>query len=127
MFTFMRRVRQREEGAAIVEFALVAPLLVLLLFGIIQFGRVFNAKVTYTHAAREAVRVVAVTGDATAAETAASNASQDLNPATLTVVIDDCSDGEATANVSAPFELEIPFFGNPTLDIGGSATMTCET
>lgn len=132
MFGLMRRVRQREEGAALVEFALVAPLLALLLFGIIEFGRVFNAKVTYTHAAREAVRVVAVTdpADPAAEATAAAlDAGRDLNPATLAVTTEACDAGtigKATVTVGAPFEIFIPFFGNPTFDISGSATMTCE-
>jgi Flp pilus assembly protein TadG len=37
-----RTVRRGQRGTAVVEFALVAPLLFLLLFGIIEFGRVLN-------------------------------------------------------------------------------------
>jgi len=42
------------------EFAIVAPLFVLLLFGIIQFGLIFNNYVTLTDAARAAARKGAV-------------------------------------------------------------------
>jgi TadE-like protein len=38
----LRAVRPDQRGTAVVEFALVAPLLFLLLFGIIEFGRVLN-------------------------------------------------------------------------------------
>ncbi|HKU29947.1 MAG TPA: TadE/TadG family type IV pilus assembly protein, partial [Arthrobacter sp.] len=41
-----------ERGAAAVEFALVAPILVLLVLGIMEFGRAYNAQVSLTNAAR---------------------------------------------------------------------------
>jgi Flp pilus assembly pilin Flp len=49
-----------EEGAAAVEFALLLPLLVLLLFGFIQFGTAFNTRIQATNAAREAARMAVV-------------------------------------------------------------------
>jgi Flp pilus assembly pilin Flp len=49
-----------EEGAAAVEFALLLPLLVVLLFGFIQFGTAFNTRIQATNAAREAARVAVV-------------------------------------------------------------------
>jgi hypothetical protein len=49
-----------ERGAAAVEFALVMPLLILLLFGIIEFARVWNARQTLTDAAREGARIAVV-------------------------------------------------------------------
>lgn len=38
----LRAVRRDQRGTALVEFALIAPLLFLLLFGVIEFGRVLN-------------------------------------------------------------------------------------
>jgi Flp pilus assembly pilin Flp len=49
-----------QEGAAAVEFALLLPLLVLLLFGFIQFGLAFNTRIQATNAAREAARLAVV-------------------------------------------------------------------
>lgn len=69
-----------ERGAAAVEFALVAPILVLLVFGIIEFSRAYNAQVSLSNAAREGVRVMAISNDQTAAKTAAKNAAVSLNP-----------------------------------------------
>jgi Flp pilus assembly protein TadG len=53
-----RKMNQR--GAVAVEFALVIPVLVLLIFGIIEVSRAYNAQVTLTNAARESVRVMAI-------------------------------------------------------------------
>jgi Flp pilus assembly protein TadG len=47
----------RDRGAAAVEFALLLPVVLLLLFGIIDFGRALNAQITITQAAREGVRL----------------------------------------------------------------------
>jgi Flp pilus assembly pilin Flp len=55
---FDRRSRfgRDERGAAMVEFALVLPLLAILLFGMIDFGRAFNYWIDQTHLANEAAR-----------------------------------------------------------------------
>lgn len=49
-----------ERGAAAVEFALVLPMLLAILLGIIEFGRAYNAQVSLTHSAREAARSFAI-------------------------------------------------------------------
>ena len=48
------RKRGRDDGASAVEFALVLPLLIILLFGIISFGIVFAQKLALGNAARQA-------------------------------------------------------------------------
>ncbi|MDF1542911.1 MAG: TadE/TadG family type IV pilus assembly protein [Anaerosomatales bacterium] len=48
------------EGASALEFALIAPVLLALLFGMIEFGFVFHAQLSVTHAAREGARLAAV-------------------------------------------------------------------
>lgn len=52
----LRRARGREGGASVVEFALVVPLLLMLVFGIIEFGIVMAQKATVASAAREGAR-----------------------------------------------------------------------
>ncbi len=49
-------------GAAVVEMAVVAPVLLTLLFGIIEFGWVFMAYQTITNAAREGARTATLQG-----------------------------------------------------------------
>ncbi len=60
-----RAASDRERGAVLVEFALVAPLLFLILFGIIEFGFIFKDSQALNNMARAGVRVGAITGDAT--------------------------------------------------------------
>lgn len=73
--------RDVDRGAVAVEMALFLPILLLLLLGIMEFGRAFNAQVTLTNAAREGVRVMAITNDAVAARNAARDAGATLHPA----------------------------------------------
>ncbi|NKE62792.1 pilus assembly protein [Lentzea sp. PSKA42] len=50
----------RDRGAAAVEFALVLPILLLLMCGIVDFGRALHAQVVLTQAAREGARLAAL-------------------------------------------------------------------
>ena len=52
----MRSLRRQEEGVALVEFALVAPLLLVILFAMLDFGRTFNYWIDATHLANEGAR-----------------------------------------------------------------------
>ena len=56
---FRRRLRG-ESGAAIVEFALILPFLVLMIVLILDFGRAFNIWINNTHLASEGARLAAV-------------------------------------------------------------------
>jgi Flp pilus assembly protein TadG len=58
-----RSLRREEEGAAIVEFALVMPILALIVFGIIDFGRAFYTVNNIISAVREGARYGAVLAD----------------------------------------------------------------
>lgn len=60
-----------EQGQAIVETALIVPMIVLLIFGILEFGRFYNAWIVITQASREGARVAAVECTLSAATCAA--------------------------------------------------------
>jgi Flp pilus assembly protein TadG len=55
-----RRRSDRGRGQALVEFALVIPLFLLLVAGMIDFGLGLNTSITVTNAAREGARLGAV-------------------------------------------------------------------
>jgi Flp pilus assembly protein TadG len=78
---------RNEEGQAFVEFALVAPILLLVLFGIIQFGIAFMHSVALTDAVRAGARKAAVSRTASdpsgAASAAVLGAATDLDQTTL--------------------------------------------
>ena len=61
--TKLHRIRN-EQGQTMTEFALVLPVLALLLFGVIQFGILFNNYVTLTDAVRSGARKAAVSRQA---------------------------------------------------------------
>lgn len=73
-------LRTSERGAAAVEFALLAPVLIMILLAIMEFGRAYNVQVTLTSAAREGVRTMAINNSQPAARTAARNTAAHLNP-----------------------------------------------
>ena len=55
-----------EKGAELIEFALVFPLLLLVMFGIMDFGLLFQRYETVTNAAREGARIAVLPGYAQA-------------------------------------------------------------
>ena len=64
MLAILKRISRRrgegEGGQSLVEFTLVLPIFLLVLFAIVDFGMAFNAWITVTNSAREGARVGAV-------------------------------------------------------------------
>lgn len=85
-----------ESGAAAVEFALVAPLLFLVVFAIIDFGFGFHAWDAAENAAREGARVAAVDPDPNAIITRARNSSSYLDQSKMNVTVT-CSRDNGTS------------------------------
>jgi Flp pilus assembly protein TadG len=61
-FLITARLRRSERGAEVIEFALVLPLLLLIVFGIVDFGFLFQRYVVVTNAAMEGARVAVLPG-----------------------------------------------------------------
>lgn len=75
-----------DSGQAMVEFALVLPILLILVLGIFEFGRAWNAYQVLTDAAREGARVAVVadgTNTATASDTVTKTVRNALGRASL--------------------------------------------
>jgi Flp pilus assembly protein TadG len=127
-----------DRGAAAVEFALLLPLLVLIVFGLIDFGRAINTQITLTQAAREGARALAL-GQATY-QTRAQQAAIGLSGVTVTDLPDSqfvtgCPAGagqtgdDAVVKVTYTFTFITPIgsvFG-PTKTLTAEGQMPCET
>lgn len=68
MKTVPRQSRDGERGQSLVEFALIAPLLFLLLFAVIQFGFLMGGQIGLTNGVRETARYAATLPNATTAQ-----------------------------------------------------------
>ena len=115
-----------ERGAAAVEFALVLPILMTLLLGVIEFGHYFNVQISATHAAREAARSMSVTGNWTTAEQAARTASPSLKQSLVTVsrVPAACAPG-ATVAVTVIYDYDSYTGIVKDVDVLGKAAQRC--
>src|SRR5215468_3795453 len=60
------QMKREQRGATVVEAALIVPILLLFLIGILEFGRAYNEYQVLTNAAREACRYATARGSATA-------------------------------------------------------------
>jgi Flp pilus assembly protein TadG len=103
-----------ESGAALVEFALVLPVLLLLLFGMLEFGRAFNYWIDETHLANEGARWAAVNKNP-GSGTLQQYIQQQANTAEL-------RDG-GTTSVPSPLEICITF-PNGTANVGDPVHVT---
>ncbi|WP_458413552.1 TadE/TadG family type IV pilus assembly protein [Schinkia sp. CFF1] len=74
-----------QKGQAMVELALTLPILILILFGIIDFGRIFHVYLTLENAGREAARIASLGGTDTEIAQMAKQAAPSLNGNNITV------------------------------------------
>ena len=68
ILTKLRRWARDTRGATLVEFAIVAPFFLIIVIGIIDFGRLFWVKSTMQFAVEEAARYAMVNSDASTAD-----------------------------------------------------------
>jgi Flp pilus assembly protein TadG len=97
------------------EFALVLPVLALLLFAVIQFGIVFNNYVTLTDATRAGARKAAVSrqapNPAAVAEAAVRGSATDLKQSSLTVTINSTWKPSDDVVVTATYPYKVSLLG----------------
>lgn len=117
---------RHDKGAAMVEIALILPVLLVLLFGIIEFGRAYNATISMQAAAREGARELALRRPAGDVEAKVRDAapsvdidsiSQSACPAT--------GDGEARVVLTEDFTFGIPFIPLGTRTLSATGVMRC--
>ncbi|SHN66494.1 TadE-like protein [Geodermatophilus obscurus] len=128
------RTRLRDEhGAGAVEFAMIVPLLLVLVLGIAEFGHAFQVQGTLSAAAREGARVMALQNDPAAARAAVRGASPTLDPAVTNAQITvtpqtGCPLTSTTQNVRVTVDYPMPFltdFFGARIGLTGTGVMRC--
>lgn len=119
----------RDKGAAMVEFALVLPLLIILIMGVIEFGRAYNMTISLQGGAREGVRALALCGTTDPSCTSVDSVVSEYITAGATINKTYCTvnGGMATVKLSKPFTFGVPFLPTSlgTITLAGKASMRC--
>jgi Flp pilus assembly protein TadG len=129
----MRSPLREQRGASAVEFAMIVPLLIVLVLGIAEFGRAFQVQGTLSAAAREGVRAMALRNDPADARDVVRNAASSLDPAItdaqITIDPPSCptlNSGSTSVRltISYPMPFLTDFFGSG-VDLTGTGVMRC--
>jgi Flp pilus assembly protein TadG len=119
------RLCRESGGTAAVEFALVLPIMLTIILGGFEFGRVYWARHTLQYAAEETGRyaMAHTTATATQLTSYAKTNMPGLDPAAATVAVTPDSVGSTsyiTITVTAPFDFVIPFVDLSPLTLTGT-------
>jgi Flp pilus assembly protein TadG len=106
----MRSLRD-QRGASAVEFALVAPLIFMLIFGIIGFGMAFMQLQTIRGSVREGARIAAVGASVSQVQQKVADASTGIVPAGQ-VSVSPCPGHDTTVDTTASFDTGLLNGGN---------------
>jgi Flp pilus assembly protein TadG len=118
--------RKREDGQSLVEFALVIPIFLLVLFAIVDFGMAFHAWITVTNSAREGARIGTVHAPAATIEQRVRDTSDSLDQDNLSVTVTNADDqggqpGESVVvDVSYSYSLITPLADLLNMVSGGT-------
>jgi len=116
-----RRSADDDAGQASVELALLLPLVVVLLLGLLQVALVARDQLALELAAREAARAAAVSADPSGAAAAAANGATTLRPLDVSVAV-----GGTTVTVTVAFHhrTDVAMIGPLVADVDLRATAT---
>ena len=102
-----------EEGQTVVEFAIVVPVLLLVVFAVVQLGIVFNNNVTLTDAVRSGARVATVSrlaaDPASATVSQVQRAAVNLDSSKLAVTVSSgwLHGGDVTVTATYPYSVSV--------------------
>lgn len=108
---------KKQKGQSLVETALILPILLIIIFGITDFGRIFHAYLTLDHAGREAAREAIIGSDDDVIEAKIINATSGLNEDKLIIHIEPerasnrPSGSEVMITLTYPVKFLTPFVG----------------
>ncbi len=112
-------LRRNQRGQAVVEMALVLPILIMLIFGIVEFGRILNTYMIVTNLSREGAREGAVGGTDTEITNAVQNGTNadQFDTGLMSITIDPPAMSErprgsaVKVTVSYPVDIIAPVIG----------------
>jgi Flp pilus assembly protein TadG len=113
-----------DRGVASVEFALVVPLLVLLLFGLVVAGSVYLDQLNLQSAARNAARAGSISS-ATACTTAQTELAAQSVGNLQCKVLSTCSTGGFRVELKANRTVTIPLLGDRDVNLTATSTFSC--
>jgi len=122
------KIIKKENGASAVEFAIILPLLVVLIFGIVEFGIAYNNYLAITHAAREGARLAAVDLYNPDLENIIRDRAYPVTPDSISITwppepkIGD----PVVVEIKYSIHIEIPFVGSWDIPLKSKATMRIE-
>jgi Flp pilus assembly protein TadG len=105
---------KNQKGQSLVEFAIILPIILLLLMGIVEFGMMLNSYLTIQNVAREGSRLGIVGGSDVEIDTLIRNISPNLTPADLTV---DITPAENSRNSGETLTVSITYNYHMTVPI----------
>jgi len=126
------RIIKSEKGASAVEFALILPILIMLVFGIFWFGIAYNNYIALTHAAREGARLAAVNMDEEEGiawfedRVRGSAPSVTIESITLSGQDGNIGDSVAVTVTGEVLNIEIPLVGSWPVQLTSTATLRLE-
>ena len=120
------RTQKRRRGQSLVEFALIMPMLLMITFGIVEFGRVLNAYIMCTNGAREGARAAAVGASAAVAEATTRAAIPTLNVNVTVTGAQGASGSMVTVRVTHNVVPIVPFILPNPMVVTGQAIMRIE-
>ena len=122
-----RRRGKREDGQTLVEFTLVLPIFLLVLFAIVDFGMAFHAWITVTNSAREGARIGAVRATSGEIEQRVRDTATSLDQTDLSVAVTNAEGqpgGSVVVDVSYSYSLITPLADLLNLVSGGAIPAT---
>ena len=137
-----QQTQRSDDGATLVEFALLVPVLVMLLFGLVEFGVAYDRQQALTGSAREGARAASIGRNQTQIEARVNEALGGTNfdhAVTVVVSIDPApglstvgpcdetnSGATVTVDVSVDEEVSIPFVTDRTITLTARGSFLCE-
>ncbi|WP_035787822.1 TadE/TadG family type IV pilus assembly protein [Clostridium ljungdahlii] len=125
---------KNEKGQALVEFAIILPILLLIVMGIVQFGMVINSYITIENASREGARAGIIGSTDQEIQYLIVTTSPNLDPKNLTVTITPSESSRRSGDslivkVTYKYNLTVPIISslfNNVIVLNGQTTMRVE-